>query len=348
MKKIIFLWSVLIISLIFVGCSKKTVMIGEMDMEFTSADLKEGKTGNQVTLNQDQTQELYNSLADIEFIQDNSNKKNRDWDFWIAFNQDTEVIKEFGIYGEDTLKYDGKLYKSKDKAINKDYLNSYFYYSFHARVLDKENGLLITPEKNTMEAKSSDKISVGLTDTKIYGMDGKEMTLDQFMVGDRIKVTYNGMIAESYPAQISSYEIEVVERNVLMEGYLAIVDDLYQEDESLNHDITMIAVDTSEWISLTDEEKDFILKSISHRYGFEVIEGTFDELADEGLIDKGQLYFPNGILIEINNLEYQEEKQILTGAMKKWRSGLGAIGSDFTAKFEKDTWTLKKENMWIS
>lgn len=348
MKKIILLWSVIMISLIFAGCSKKTVMIGEMDMDFTNADLKEGTTGNQITLNQEQSQELYHKLADIEFIQDNSNKNQTDWDFWISFNKNNDVVKEFGIYGEDTLEYDGALYKSKNKAIDKDYLNSFFYYTFHARVLDKENGLLIAPEKNTSEAKSSDKIFVGLVNTKIYGLNGKEMPADQFMVGDRIKVTYNGIIAESYPAQISSNEIEVVERNVLIEGYLAIINDLYNEDEGLNGDITMIAVDTSGWINLTEEEKNFILKVIGHRYGFEVIEGTFDELADEGLIDKEQLYFPNGILIEINQLEYQENKQILTGSMKKWRSGLGAIGSDFTAKFDKNTWTLKKENMWIS
>jgi len=348
MKKIILLWSVLVISLIFAGCSKKTLMIGEMDMDFTGAILKDGKTGNQVTLDQEQSKELYSRLADIKFIQENSNPNQTDWDYQISFHKDNDVVKEFGIYGEDTLEYDGFFYKSKTNSMDKNYLDSFFYYTFYARVLDKENGLLIAPDKNSAEAKSSDKISVGLTETKIYGLDGKAMASDQFMVGDRIKVTYNGMIAESYPAQISSNEIEVVERNVLIEGYLAIIDDLYNEDEGLNGDITMIAVDTSEWINLTDEEKNFILKVVEHRYGFEVIEGTYDELAEEGLIDREQLYFPNGILIEIKHLEYQEEKQVFTGSMKKWRSGLGAIGSDFTAKFEDNSWTLKKENMWIS
>lgn len=347
MKRVIYLWSILVASLILAGCSKKTVMIGEMDMAFTNVDLKDGSTGNSIILDKEQSQELYNSLADIEFVRDKSNEDSTGWSYWISFKKDTEVIKEFGILGQDILTYDKYLYKAKNASIDMDYLNSYFYITFHATVIGTESGLLITPEKETMEARSSDKISVGLVDTKIYE-NGNEIDNGQIMVGDRLRITYNGMIAESYPAQISAYEIDVVERNVLIEGYLSVIDDLYQEDSALNSDIAMIALDTTDWIDLTDEEKKIIFTIVHDKYGFEVIEGTFDELSEEGLIDKEGLYFPNGILIELTNLESNEKKQTFTGSMKKWRSGIGAIGSDFTAEFDDGEWKISKENMWVS
>lgn len=348
MKRVIYLWSIIIASLILAGCSKKTVMIGEMDMDFTNVDFKDGRTGNQVTLNTEQSVEIYNTLEDIEFVKEGTNESRTGWDYWIAFMKDSELVKEFGIHGNDILEYDGYLYKAKDASIDTDYFNSYFYTTFHARVIGTESGLLISPDNDTMEASSSDKISVGLNGTKIYDQNNNEIDQDDLMLGDRIKITYNGMIAESYPAQISAHQIEVVERNIIIEGYLAIIDDLYKDDSALNSDIALIAFDTSEWINLTDEEKQAILTIVRDRYGFEVIEGTFDELAEEGLIDKDKLYFPNGILIKISELDYNEKKQVLSGSMKKWRSGSGAIGADFKAKFEENTWTITKENMWIS
>lgn len=66
------------------------------------------------------------------------------------------------------------------------------------------------------------------------------------------------------------------------------------------------------------------------------------------MIDKENLYFEKGILIEIKNMEYVEEDGRIKCAISKWRSGLGAIGADETAEYDGSDWKIKKDNQWIS
>lgn len=222
-------------------------------------------------------------------------------------------------------------------------------YSFRAEVLESGTSLLVTPSEGSNEAKSSDKISVGLNAATIVDESGENITVDQLKAGDILVITYNGMIAESYPAQIGADRIEKVGHNNLLDGYLALIDDIYRVDEGLNSDIDTIAFDTSEWINLTDSEKELIFQKVKATYGYEVIEGTFDELKEQGLIDQDNLYFPKGVLIKVTKMKYDKEKEEITCSIEKWRSGLGAIGAnEVTATFKDDKWNIVKEGNWIS
>lgn len=71
-------------------------------------------------------------------------------------------------------------------------------YSFSATVLEaSDKQLLIEPSVDSLEYKSCSKIYIPLT-------DGTE----DISVGDKITVVYDGLIQETYPAQISNvYEI---------------------------------------------------------------------------------------------------------------------------------------------
>jgi hypothetical protein len=219
---------------------------------------------------------------------------------------------------------------------------------FEAEVIQAEGTLLVTPDEESSEYRSSDKIAVSLQGV-IVDKQGNEITLKELKAGDRVSITYNGIIAESYPAQISASEVKVTGHNLLIDGYLALIDDIYQEDDGLNSDITMIALDTTGWAELTDIEKEIIFAEMKEIYGVDIIEGTFDELAEQELIDKETLYFPEGILITISDIKYDKEKEEITCSIEKWRSGLGAIGSnDVTAKYKDGKWSITKEGMWIS
>ena len=220
---------------------------------------------------------------------------------------------------------------------------------FKAEVIKEGDTLLVTPDMDSNEYKSSDKISVSLLAVKILNENDEEIDKADLTAGDIINITYNGVIAESYPAQISASGIQVIGHNTLLEGYLAIIDDSYQEDNGLNSEITMIALDTTEWVGLTEIEKEIIFNKMNEKYDLDIIEGTFDELAVEGLIDKDNLLFPDGIHITISNIKYNNEADKITYAIKKWRSGNGAIGAnDVTAKFNGTEWTITKKDMWIS
>ncbi len=221
---------------------------------------------------------------------------------------------------------------------------------FQAEVISVENGsLLVASDPESNEYKSSDRMYVNTIDAVITNQEGEEITLEDLKPADVLKITYSGVILESYPAQITASKIEVIDHKVLIDGYLALIDDLYQEDPGLNGDIKMIALDTTGWTDLTEIEKEIIFTSVKEAYGYEVVEGTFEELSDQGLIDKENLYFPEGIQIVISDVKYNEEKSEITCSIKKWRSGKGAIGADdVTAILENGTWKITKEGMWIS
>lgn len=71
--------------------------------------------------------------------------------------------------------------------------NSYF----NAEVIEvNEQSILVKPDTDSNEIKSADKISVSLNFISA-------VPVPDFEVGDRVRIIYNGEIAESYPAQIN-------------------------------------------------------------------------------------------------------------------------------------------------
>jgi hypothetical protein len=77
--------------------------------------------------------------------------------------------------------------------------------SFNATVIENMgNSLLVNPEEGSSELNSSDKIVVRVP------VDGAILKdLSEFTEGSKVKITYNGMINESYPAQITAYDVEL-------------------------------------------------------------------------------------------------------------------------------------------
>lgn len=219
---------------------------------------------------------------------------------------------------------------------------------FQAIVISNKNGLLVSSDEESMEYLSSDKMSVGLLETEIYGQDDNLIDEEILEPGDRVKIFYNGIIAESYPAQISAKKIEVVGHNDIIDGMFALIDDIYQEDSALNSDISMIALDTSEWTSILMAEIYTILAMVEEKYEVEIIQGTYEELAERGLIDEENLYFESGILITLRDIKINKGRDKISTSISKWRSGLGAIGWDGEAKLKAGEWKITRDNMWIS
>ncbi len=222
-------------------------------------------------------------------------------------------------------------------------------YSFQAEVISVGDTLLITPDQESSEYKSSDIMSVGLVKCDIVDANGKKMESGAIKAGDILEVTYNGMIAESYPAQIGAKSIKVTGHNQLIDGYLAMIDDIYQEDTALNDSIEMIAFDTTGWAGISKGEKEILFAELKKKYKLNIMEGTFDELVQKKLIDKAELYFPKGILITISNMKLSDAKEEATYSIAKWRSGDGAVGADqVKANYRKGLWNISRKDSWIS
>jgi hypothetical protein len=108
-------------------------------------------------------------------------------------------------------------------------------------------------------------------------------------------------------------------------------------------------MDTTGWAEISKHEKEIIIEQLKKLYSVEIMEGTFEELAKEGLIDKKKLYFPKGVLITLSISNFNEKEKLITFTIEKWKSGLGAIGwKDSKAKYNGTKWEITRKNQWIS
>lgn len=86
--------------------------------------------------------------------------------------------------------------------INND--NNKVQTTFTATVLEnKGTSIMVQPDEED-ELRTSDKIVVRLPKDKAVLED-----LSQFSVGRKVKITYDGTIMESYPAQINATKVEL-------------------------------------------------------------------------------------------------------------------------------------------
>lgn len=156
--------------------------------------------------------------------------------------------------------------------------------------------------------------------------NGNSLKKDEIVPGMVVEVTFNGIVLESYPGQIYASKIEVISReDDMVSLYLDILKQIYENDEGLNGDISMIAVDISKADNLSKGEKEAILYKAWLLFGMEVIPGTFEELKEQGYIytdEDNFSSFPKGVLLEIETVEV--EKDSFRFEASKWRSGLGA------------------------
>ncbi len=76
---------------------------------------------------------------------------------------------------------------------------------FSATVIDTfEGGVLVEPDENTSERKSSDRITVSFS---------KPENVPELKAGDRVGIYHNGQILESYPAQLHKvYSVVKIEQ----------------------------------------------------------------------------------------------------------------------------------------
>lgn len=93
---------------------------------------------------------------------------------------------------------------------------------FEAQVLEVyEKSIMVKPAEGSAESKSSDKITLGISDINVDF---------DISVGQTVKITYDGIILESYPAQIHSvYSIEKVETQNSISNGIADLDNRQEE-----------------------------------------------------------------------------------------------------------------------
>jgi hypothetical protein len=200
---------------------------------------------------------------------------------------------------------------------------------------------------------------------EVCGADGKTGGADSLRVGQRVDVAFNGAVEESYPAQITSERITVIEDGDDMVGlYLDILEALWNDDPALNPSGSgvhksesgstavgkggNIAYDLTGLNNLTEGEKGALIWLNSERLGTGGFAATYDELVNDGYIEPLVGFKDtNNLLIEISTKE--ERASSFKFKMSKRVGGLGANWyDDCTATKKNGEWSFELGGFAVS
>lgn len=196
------------------------------------------------------------------------------------------------------------------------------------------------------------RLPVGDIPVTLDGAAAEPSALEDGMV---VEVSHDGTTLETYPAQfgqvyqIAGYSIGS-EKNPagtcydLCGLYLQVLDDLWKKDPGLNDGIATAGLDLSQAPGgLAESEKAALAWRFGEMHGVEVVQGTFDELKEQGYFTASSISTPapedgedsplwyqweDGCLFSIKpNENHTEEMYALPTLFfdaEKWRSPLGA------------------------
>lgn len=195
---------------------------------------------------------------------------------------------------------------------------------------------------------------VGLSETYPEAYDflcppEKLIGADVLRAGMVVEVGFDGTVLETWPAQIQVDSVTVKEQQTdYFSLYYQILEDILGEDEGLNGDVSKFGFDFSEISMLSETEKQLLALEFSSAHQVEPLQGTLTELMDDGVIDRENLYWEDGLHFTIKEEEVKSDS--VTFSVTKWRSGLGATGYRNTASKAPDNqWVFAKiTEMWIS
>lgn len=171
-------------------------------------------------------------------------------------------------------------------------------YFFYGKVVESTASyIIVEPNENEEERKSADKISIGL------GENNDAL----YTIGTNVKITYDGTILESYPAQVKATKIEIKSAENFeilfydrhpMESYKIYT--ILDKSETDKYDYTIYGYDGS--VNIRIDGEDFSLKEalIENKITMEEIIAKANQDEKDGKI-KAEMYKDGG------SMEYHYE-----------------------------------------
>ena len=198
-------------------------------------------------------------------------------------------------------------------------------------------------------------------DVTIEGYTQEQMALLDWSPtpGALVEVTWDGTVMESYPAQFGDVTaVRILEDgfNDLCRLYREVLNDLWETDPALNEDITELGVDLSK-TSLEASEQSAVAYAFGMDHGLMPVEGTYQELVDQGYIDGENLLWEDGCLFSIKETQDQDPVAFSLPCVgpgdeipdyngvrfdaEKWRGGTGAYSfTNCTAASVDGHWSV--------
>lgn len=217
------------------------------------------------------------------------------------------------------------------------------------------NLILAGAETNSVYSLDTNKVDILVNGNKAELKDLEDgMPLDIYYEGnfDNVSQKYGEPIdITSFCKSVNGHTIGT-QRNPggslydLSGLYLKVLEDLWEVDSGLNGNIKYISVDLSEAPGeLTDGEKSAISYIFAKAHNTECLQLSFEELREQGYIEKDELYWEDGLLFSITDSMKAEEQynglRVIKFDAEKWRSGTGAyFFNDCSASWPQNgTWS---------
>jgi hypothetical protein len=207
------------------------------------------------------------------------------------------------------------------------------------KVMDVDGGSFLAA---SMEegANGADIYMVDTGRAELLDKNGAAADISALKAGMFADIYYDGTVMESFPMQLGSVRSVRInnEGDDIAGLYMKVINDLYKVDPGLNSDIECIAFDLSKTTNLTETEKTALVYMAKDELGMETFRATYEELYEQGYINKERYVFETGLLYIIE-VESENEKSFVFDA-QKWRGGDGAyFFLDCTAKRDKNGWS---------
>ena len=187
------------------------------------------------------------------------------------------------------------------------------------RVMEDRDGTLLLAQ---VDGRAWDVFTTSSREVEVKFEDPARTEIEE---GDLVEIIFDGTVMETYPAQLGNIQ----EIWVWADGfddtamlYLEVFEDMVEEDAALAHDADMIGLDLSE-TALSPAEQSAAALLLEWDTGLTVLEGTWEELVDQGYIDGENLYWEDGYFLSATETERTDTG--LTFSAQLWRSGLGAL-----------------------
>lgn len=169
---------------------------------------------------------------------------------------------------------------------------------------------------------------LGVGETPLF-LDDRPAAAADLADGMLVTVYFDGQVQESYPAGFSG----VSEIRAQSQGaddrcglVLEVFEELWNTDEGLNDGVVELGVDIDPTLVPNAAERAGIAWRFGELRGVQnPLQGTWEELAEQGYIQKEGLIWPDGCLFAFHAAENtQPAADRFEFDAQKWRSGLGA------------------------
>lgn len=206
-----------------------------------------------------------------------------------------------------------------------------------SEVIDIDDSIVLNCK--VISKDNNSLLVMGLTDSynSLYTLFGLYKEFENLQEGDIINVFFDGTVLETYPAQIGNIEkiIKVKSSDNIINMFVDVIMQLYNEDTALNTDISVITFDMVKVDNLSSLEKEVILYKVWCETGIETNFGTHQELLSTGQITENG--YDKGLLFEVKTENITDDS--FNFSISKYRGPLGAY-------FYVNCKAVKIENIW--